>query len=464
MPVVQAHVTRVVCFGACALSLVTTGCSQGEISDGHSGYAREVDAPSGVAGSVAKQPPVTLPFPGNAGNGSDVGAAAGGSALPTPPSAAGASGGAIAGRNASTGGGGAGAVAGGTDGSAGHAGSGPGAAGRSGGAGGRAGDGAAGSGGAGDRGGSVPPGAHATYYVQDGQLYDSCGEKVVLRGINHPTLYVDRKGAALPEIAKTGANSVRLFWYATRGIAISEAEPAIKASIANGMLPILEMHDSTCAFDLDGIVAYWTSAEAVALIQRYQAQLIVNIANEPRPTSADQFESKFKSVVDTLRKAGIHTPLMLDGGNCGRDYSLLLDRGQALLSADPEHNLIFSAHLYDPMSAMAYGQVFDKAIAQKLAFVIGEFANRQPPGCGAAIDYKSMIAEANKRGIGWLAWSWGNDDPNTDWNSDCREFDMTTTFSFDSLTGWGKEVSVTLPESIQNTSVRPTLLTTGACL
>jgi mannan endo-1,4-beta-mannosidase len=311
--------------------------------------------------------------------------------------------------------------------------------------------------------GATNPGSHATYYVQDGLLYDRCGEMVILRGINHPTLYIDRQGTALPEIAKTGANAVRLFWYATMGIAITEAETAIKTAIANGMVPILEMHDSTCKWSLDSIVSYWTSAEAVALIQRYQANMIVNIANETNPPSETEFESTYASVVQTLRTAGIHVPLMIDGGNCGRDYKMLLSQGAALLAADPDHNLIFSGHLYDPLSQSALGGVYDSFVTAKLPFVVGEFANKEPPGCGAALDYKDLIGEANKRGIGWLAWSWGDNDPNTDWNSDCAEFDMTSTFAFSSLHDWGLEVSVTLPDSLMNTAVRPASLKTGAC-
>ena len=89
-------------------------------------------------------------------------------------------------------------------------------------------------------------GPRDTLYVQGGTLRDRCGEKLVLRGINHPTMFIDREGKALPEIAKTGANAVRLFWYAKKGVAISEADAAISRAIAEHMVPILEMHDSTC--------------------------------------------------------------------------------------------------------------------------------------------------------------------------------------------------------------------------
>jgi len=180
----------------------------------------------------------------------------------------------------------------------------------------------------------------------------------------------------LPEIAKTGANSVRLFWFARMGIAIGEAEASIATAVDKGMLPILELHDSTCAWELDGLVRYWTSPEAVQLIQKYQSNLIINIANETGPPSAEEFRTKYSEVVQTMRAAGIHVPRMIDGRNCGRDAELLLAQGPALLEADPDHNLIFSAHLYDRMAPGGYGQLFDAARAKKLTLVIGEFANR----------------------------------------------------------------------------------------
>lgn len=400
------------------------------------------------------QPQTTNSPSGNSPNGVAGGSpSAGSAALPVAGSFGGLAGSASPAGSPAAGSGGAGAPAagrGGPNGSVVAAGSGA--------VGGAAGSGAAGS-------VSTPsmgtPGA--TWKAKDGALYDSCGEKVVLRGINHPTLYVDRKGEALPEIAKTGANAVRLFWYAKMGVKITEAETAIAASIKNGMLPILEMHDSTCKWDLDPIVSYWTSAEAVALIKKYQNQLIVNVANETSPPNANEFKSKYTDVVNKLRGAGIHVPLMIDGGNCGRDYKVLLSQGEALVAADPDHNLIFSGHLYDKMNGAGYGQLFSDALAKKLTFVVGEFAHKTPPGCGGALDYGALISEADKSDVGWIAWSWGDNDPNTDWNSDCGEFDMASTFSFDSLRGWGKEVATSLPASIENTSVRPKSLVMGSC-
>ena len=96
-------------------------------------------------------------------------------------------------------------------------------------------------------------------------------------------------------------------------------------------------------------------------------------------------------------------------------------------------------------------------------FIVGEFANKSPPGCGAALQYAGLIDQAEKKGVGWLAWSWGDDDPGSAWNTDCDEFDMTSTFAFDSLMGWGKEVAVTHAASIKNTAKRPQSLMSGEC-
>src|SRR5262245_22790445 len=79
----------------------------------------------------------------------------------------------------------------------------------------------------------------ATYYVKAGKLYDPCGEQVILRGVNQLAQYIDEAGASMPEIAKTGANAVRIFWYITRGQGVAGMEPAIKAALANHLLPII---------------------------------------------------------------------------------------------------------------------------------------------------------------------------------------------------------------------------------
>jgi len=320
--------------------------------------------------------------------------------------------------------------------------------------------------------GATPDGAaeRPTMYVQGRHLHDRCGEKVVPIGVNHPTMYVDRGGAAMSEIARTNANVVRIFWFATHGVQIAEVEDAISAAASNGMIPMLEMHDATGPGNwgnMGAIVDYWTAADAVALIQRHEQYLLVNIANEAGPARGQgyaDFASVYGDAIGRMRAAGIRVPLVIDASGWGRDYQVLFDEGPTLLDGDPEHNLIFSAHLYDPMSRDQIAGVLQTAVDAELPFIVGEFANRSPAGsCGGALDYVAIISEANAREIGWLPWSWGNNDTNTWWNGDCWEFDMTRTFSYDSLERWGLEVAVTNEDSIHNTAVRPQSMVTGSC-
>jgi len=323
-----------------------------------------------------------------------------------------------------------------------------------------------------DGGGTSADGAEEreTMYVEGRYLYDRCGEKVVLVGVNHPTIYVDRSGAAMSEIARSGANVVRIFWFATHGIAITEAEAAITAAAENGLIPMLEMHDATGPSNwgnMDAIVAYWTSDEAVAMIQRHEAHMLINIANEAGPNRGqdyDGFEAVYRDAIAAIRGAGIRVPLVIDASGWGRDYQVLLDRGPALAEADPLHSLIFSPHLYDPMTRAEIGAMLQQTVELGLPFIVGEFANRSPAnGCGPALDYLGIIAEANDHDIGWLPWSWGDNSADGWWNGDCWEFDMTRTFSYDSLERWGLEVAVTDPNSIENTAIRPRSLTEGTC-
>lgn len=256
------------------------------------------------------------------------------------------------------------------------------------------------------------------------------------------------------EIGRTGANAVRLFWYAGHRVPLSKAEIAIRAAIENRLVPILEMHDSTCGWDLSKIVSYWTSAESVALVKKYQRHLIVNLANEPSPPDGPTMVEGYRKAIKALRRAGIRVPIMIDSPDCGRDYLTLLAHAKEIAAADPRHNIIFSAHLYDPLTPQQISDVFAGYSQARQAFIVGEFANKQP-GCGADLNYAAILSEADKHRVGWLAWSWGDDSADTQWNTDCGDFDMTDTFEYASLRGWGREVAVTLPGSLLRSTTRP---------
>jgi len=80
----------------------------------------------------------------------------------------------------------------------------------------------------------------STLTSDGGQLHDPAGTGGAARR-QSPTIYVDRAGEALPEIAKTVRNAVRLFLVGNMGVPISAAEPAIRRATELGMISILEL-------------------------------------------------------------------------------------------------------------------------------------------------------------------------------------------------------------------------------
>jgi hypothetical protein len=90
----------------------------------------------------------------------------------------------------------------------------------------------------------------------------------------------------------------------------------------------------------------------------------------------------------------------------------------------------------------------EESVAMELPLIVGEFAHKAV-GCVCCIPYQTIIEQCHKHDIGYFPWSWGPG------NQDCEEMDMTEDGTFDTLHGWGEEVALTSPHSIQNVAVRP---------
>ncbi|MEO5592379.1 MAG: hypothetical protein ABIR15_02465 [Chitinophagaceae bacterium] len=83
-------------------------------------------------------------------------------------------------------------------------------------------------------------GLHKNCYVDGRFLYTSNGEKIILRGINKMNVVTEPTGVnSFPEIAKTGANSVRIMWAAFGGGGI-QLDTVIGNCIKNKCSPLLK--------------------------------------------------------------------------------------------------------------------------------------------------------------------------------------------------------------------------------
>jgi mannan endo-1,4-beta-mannosidase len=294
-------------------------------------------------------------------------------------------------------------------------------------------------------------------------LYDACGQKMVLRGVNQMTCWTDWVGTprdGMPmfaEIAKTGANVVRMSWIRDAGagvppISIAQLDAAITNVVANKMVPMPELHDYTCgwsAANITNVISFWTQPEMIALIKKHQKYLLLNFANEMSAPSTAEYVKEYSRALVALRAAGIHVPIVFDASGCGQDENSILAGGPLLIEADPDHNVVMSLHIYwMDQNAARIAKVMADATAKNIPLIIGEFASVSVD-CTTPILYKEIIKQAQINEVGYLSWSWDNQNA-------CAAHSMTkdSNQSFSTLWGWALELAVTDPGSIKNTSVK----------
>lgn len=319
-------------------------------------------------------------------------------------------------------------------------------------------------------GGTASGGAGAasdTFHVDGRFLYDSCGEKVLLRGVNEMVVWTANKSGmpAIAEIAKTGANVVRIVWTSEGSAA--ELDAAIANAVSAQLIPLVEHHGATGKLeDVPTVVAYWTQADVVQVLLKHQKHLLLNIANEAGDdkVTAEAFESTYKAAVSAIRAQGVKVPLIIDAPSWGQDIDRLQASGPALIAADSLHNLMFSVHMWwnDPEGARVK-QELAQSVDMGLPLMVGEFAQHAVYLCDQSpFAYSVLLDEAQAREVGWLVWSWGAVQ-----NNDCKgmgPFDMTSDGSFGNWTGkWASDVAVDHPHSLKNSAVRPKSMLSGSC-
>lgn len=314
--------------------------------------------------------------------------------------------------------------------------------------------------------GGAPP-TSDTFYVSGRDLYDRCGEKVILRGVNEMIVWSDGKDGSpeFAEIAKTGANAVRIVWNEEGSAA--ELDTAIQNAVAQKLIPMVEHHGATGDLTkVPAVVDYWTQTDVVAVLEKHSPYLLLNIANEAGEsgTQPQAFASTYQTAITRIRETGVTVPLVIDAPGWGQDIDVLQAAGPGLIEHDPEKNLLFSVHMWwNDAAGTRVTSELNESVQMGLPLIVGEFAQHAVSGCNQnPFAYGVLLTEAQKHGVGWLAWSWGSVA-----NSDCASqgsFDMTVGGVFgDWEEDWGEEVALTHAASIQKTSVRPQSMVTGSC-
>ncbi|WP_310551479.1 cellulase family glycosylhydrolase [Paenibacillus glufosinatiresistens] len=292
--------------------------------------------------------------------------------------------------------------------------------------------------------------AASGFYIQGTTLYDANGKPFVMRGINHAyTWYKGQEAAAIPAIAKTGANTVRLVlsdgqqWTKD---SLSALQSLITLCEQNKLVVIVEVHDGTGSDNetvLNNIANYWIEMKS-ALIGK-EKTVILNIANEWYGTwNGAGWANGYTSVIPKLRSAGIKNTIMVDGAGWGQYPQSIVDYGTQVLNSDPLKNTMFSIHMYEyaGKDAATVKSNMDSVLNKNLALVIGEFGIRHTNG---DVDEATIMSYAQEKGVGYLGWSWkGN-------GSGLEYLDMSADWAGTSYTEQGNAI-INGPYGIKNTS------------
>lgn len=310
-------------------------------------------------------------------------------------------------------------------------------------------------------------GVHAdtsdTIYVDRGSIYTAAGERLVMRGFNEMFVWSDDKTGQrlIPEINKTGANTLRLVWDTATDK--RDLIKLIETTLAHNMIAIPECHDATGKWGkaLQACVDFWNDPRLIDTIQDNKAWTIVNIANEAGDHSItdDDFIASYSKAITQLRDWGYTVPIMIDAAGWGQNIDQLLRVGKTLLDHDPLHNVIFSAHSYwsTEDAIKNYYKASKEAKAKRLPMIIGEGPSVTRVGqCEnpTPLPYLEGMEILHKQKTGWLNWSWGGNP-----NGDCDDF-----FYFDIVKDGkfgnfhhepGAQIVALSPYSVMRTSERP---------
>jgi mannan endo-1,4-beta-mannosidase len=319
--------------------------------------------------------------------------------------------------------------------------------------------------------------------VKGAKLFDPCGKSILLRGVNKMFIFEQELGKRIgtnifPEIAKSGANCVRIVWGMGRlnngqvvASSVEELDAVITNCKAQKMIPIVGLWDFTNEADggFSHLVEYtnfWIRPDVLAVIKKHENALIINIANEAAQECDDSdadLDSKtpaylqaYSQAIVAIRNAGVKVPIVINGldrGKSLRCFSFIragqnVNLATELLNADAEKNLIFSFHSYWG-KRFTDGQtfvedIFNKAVADGFCFIDGELSKYGAwadgeSGCSdkGEVDYQRFAKLCAKNKVGYIIWEWGPGNEFGDATGLCIKMNMTTDGTFAGLKDWG---------------------------
>jgi hypothetical protein len=287
---------------------------------------------------------------------------------------------------------------------------------------------------------ATPPG----FRVSGRSLLDANGNNFIMRGVNHMHTWFLDQTSSFPRIKAKGANTVRVVLSSGHVTgwdknSASDVANVINICKQNKLVCVLEVHDTTGfgesseAASLAQAVNYWKEIKSVLIGQ--ESYIIINIGNEPygNPADTSPWIAATKNAIIAMRNAGFQHMLMVDAPNWGQDWEFRMrDNAASIFNSDTLQNTVFSIHMYEVFASKPVIENYLLHFVNAgLPLVIGEFG---PQHQGSNVDEDSILALAEKYGIGYLGWAW---------SGNCcggGYLDMVKNFNPNQETWWGNRL------------------------
>lgn len=188
------------------------------------------------------------------------------------------------------------------------------------------------------------------FRIEQGRIVDGNGKDFVPRGVNSLHVWFDDNGEpktqafdSLDNLAKMGANSVRIVWqkeFLGRPTSDEMLDKIIARTVELNMVPVIGLWDATGSQDpnkLLDLVDWWV--EKKDLWNKWGKYAFLNIANEfgdyhMAKNNRGLFPELYKQAISRIRDAGIENPLAIDPFSYGQDGSLVSEFGQEIIKSD----------------------------------------------------------------------------------------------------------------------------------
>ena len=264
-------------------------------------------------------------------------------------------------------------------------------------------------------------GITATLEVRGRDLVDTCGTRLVIRGVDQIFGVADTAGngpfslggsytALVDQIALTGANAIRI--QPQTDLPAADVDAIIGQAVLRNMV----VYVSNNGLSTDSRHVYSTTwignpdIRAVLLKPEYAAHLIIDALPEPPYNDRVRWRAQAISQIAYARGLGYTHPLALMENQYGRDLPAILSEGAAILATDPLRRIQFIWEAYwGPSYESSYGMTLTAGLnaAAAAAFPIGfGLINWSEVSCTVLLDYQANMATAQANGLSWTWWDW----------------------------------------------------------